>query len=390
MRTRPSVTQLLIIAAAFIGGAIVGRGFLAKQSETAPKALERVDARPSVSASPMVETAQDRSASAQQLWSSKSSQASKKSLDVILADRDAQHRMSNLEAFINGLQPTEYADALKRIRKIPSNNERELASRLLISRWVQNDSDGALQFAASNRGYEYMADGVFERAAATDLQTALERAKALPDPNLRYMALRGALSFMAGTDPVGALQLAPTFGEFRENESLSSVIYRQWAANDPQAAALQASQDNTEPGWRSPVNQVVRTWTSQDPMAAANWSLSLPGGDARSRSISQVVRQWARDDATAAASWVSALSPGGTHDTALAALASSMVAIDPQNAVNWAQSISDVTARNNALQRISREVMWRDPANGNAVLQAAGVPPNLIPSPPSRRGPPGM
>jgi len=353
-----------------------------------PKASEMVDARPSVSASPMVKAAQERSASSQ-LWSSESSAALKKSLDAILGDRDPQHRLSNLEAFINGLQPTEYADALKRIRKIPGNNDRELASRLLISRWVQNDPDGALQFAASNRGYEYLADDVFERAATTDLQSALERAKALPDPNLRYMALRGVLSFMAGSDPLGALQLAPTLGEFRGNEPLSAVIYRQWAASDPQAAAMQASQDNTEEGWRSPVNQVVRTWASQDPTAAANWSLSLPDGNARSRSISQVVRQWAHDDVTAAASWTSALSPGSTHDTALAALASSMVATDPQNAINWAQSISDVTARNSALQRISREVMWRDPANGNAVLQAAGIPADLIPAQPPRRGPRG-
>jgi hypothetical protein len=388
--TRSSLTQTLIIAAAFIGGAIVGRGFLAKQGETTPKVSEAIaDTHPATSASPIVETAQEESTSSQQLWSSKSSAALKKSLDAILSDRDARHRLSNLEAFINGLKPTEYADALKRIRKIPGNNDRELASRLLISRWVQSDPDGALQFAASNRGYEYLADDVFQRAATTDLPSALERAKALPDPNLRYMALRGVLSFMAGTDPVAALQLAPSLGEFRGNEPLSSVIYRQWAANDPQAAALQASQNNTEEGWRSPVNQVVRTWANQDPTAAANWSLSQPEGDARSRSISQVVRQWAHDDATAAASWVSAISPGSTHDTAVAALASSMAATDPTNAVNWAQSISDVTARNNALQRISREVMWRDPANGNAVLQAAGVPPNLIPTAPPRRGPPG-
>lgn len=380
--------QFLIIAATFVCGAIVGRGFLARQSEPVSNPSEMLQARPLLSASPMVK-AQETSASSQQLWSSSASAASKKSLDAILGDRDPQHRLSNLEAFINGLQPTEYADALKRIRKIPGNNDRELASRLLISRWVQSDPDGALQFAASNRGYEYLADDVFERAATTDLQSALERAKALPDPNLRYMALRGVLSFMAGSDPVGALQLAPTLGDFRGNEPLSSVIYRQWAASDPQAAAMQASQNNTEEGWRSPVNQVVRTWASQDPTAAANWSLALPDGEARSRSVSQVVQRWAHDDVTAAASWVSGLSSGPTHDTALAALASSMVTTDPQNAVNWAQSISDDNARNNALQRISREVMWRDPANGNAVLQAAGVPPNLIPSPPPRRGPRG-
>jgi hypothetical protein len=386
---RPSLQHFLIVLAAFVGGALVGRSFLAKPGETAGKAPQLVDAHPALSASPMVETGQERRTSDQQ--SPNTSGASKKTLDSILGDRDAHHRMTNLEAFINGLQRTEYGDALKRIQKISGNNERDLASRLLISRWVESDPDGALQFAASNHGYEYIADAVFEGAAATDLQAALERAKALPDQNLRYMALRGVLNFMTGTDPAGALQLASTFGQFPRHEPLSSAIYRQWAANDPQAAALQASQANAEGRFFSPINEVVRTWASEDAAAAANWSLSLPEGPARSNSISQVVRQWARNDTMAAANWVSGLSAGAGHDTALAALASSMAATDPQNAVNWAQSISDVTARNNALQRISREVMWSDPANGQHVLQAAGVPPNLIPSAPPRRGPsPGM
>jgi hypothetical protein len=389
MTARISLMHILIVATAFIGGAIIGRGFLAPKSEPSPKRSELADTRPSVSASPMIETQRNISASSQQSSSSTSLAASKKSLDAILADRDARHRMSDLEAFINGLHPAEYADALKRIRRIPGNNDRELASRLLVSRWVQSDPDAALQFAASNRGFEYIADDVFQQAAATDAQAALDRAKSLPNADLRYMALRGVLGFMANTDPAGALRLAATLGDYRGSEPLSSVIYRQWAANDPHAAALEAAQDKTADGWRSPVNAVVRTWAAQDPAAAANWSLSLQEPEARSRSISQVMRQWTREDATAAANWINALPADGTHDTAVAAMASAMAATDPQNAVSWAQNIADETARNRLLQRISREVMWRDPANGNAILQAAGVPANLIPPPPRRGAPPG-
>jgi hypothetical protein len=99
---------------------------------------------------------------------------------------------------------------------------------------------------------------------------------------------------MADTDPAGALRLAQTLGDYPGNEPLSSVLYRQWAANDPQAAALEASQDNAGGGWRSPVSQVVRTWAGQDPTAAANWALSLADPEAQSRSISQVMRQWTR------------------------------------------------------------------------------------------------
>ena len=229
----------------------------------------------------MVEASRELAASSEKPESAAASAGSKKSLDAILGEHDPKQRMTDLEAFINTLQPRDFADALKRIARMPGSNDRELASRLLVSRWVQNDPTAAMQFAASNRGYEYVADDVYQQAAASDVQAALERAKALPNANLRYMALRGVLSFMADTDPAGALQLARTLGNYPDNEPLSSVVYRQWAASDPQTAALQAAQDNTGSGWRSPVGQVVRTWAGQDPAAAANWSLSLTDPDAQ-------------------------------------------------------------------------------------------------------------
>ncbi|HEY4284002.1 MAG TPA: hypothetical protein VGM62_13125, partial [Chthoniobacterales bacterium] len=60
---------------------------------------------------------------------------SPKSLAAILAERDPRQRTSDLETFINSLAPGDYGDALKRLRRIPSTNERDLASRLLVARW---------------------------------------------------------------------------------------------------------------------------------------------------------------------------------------------------------------------------------------------------------------
>ena len=101
------------------------------------------------------------------------------------------------------------------------------------------------------------------------------------------------------------------------------------------------------------------------------------------------MRQWAREDPTAAANWINALPQGSSHDAAVAAFAYTLAQNDPQYAVSWAQNIADETARNNALQRVSREVMWRNPTQGAAILQAAGVPPNLIPQPTKRGQPAG-
>src|SRR6185312_14944599 len=198
-----------------------------------------------------------------------------KDLATILAERDRRLRMSDLETFINNLAAGDYGNALKAIRRIPSTNERDLASRLLVARWVQTDPEAALNFAAANRGYEYIADDVFQTEAATDVTTALDRAKAITNPDLRYQALLGVLSFMADSNPASALQLAKGLGDFPGNEPLSNVIYRQWATNDPQAAAVAAMQAGGDNSWRSPLFQVARTWATEDPLAAANWSIGL-------------------------------------------------------------------------------------------------------------------
>ena len=304
-----------------------------------------------------------------------------KDLATILAEPDRRQRMTDLEAFINSLAPGAYGNALRGLRRISSTNERDLASRLLVARWVQTDPEAALNFAMANRNYEFIANEVFQSEAANDVTTALGRAKALTSPELRYQALLGVLSFMADSNPSQALQMASGLGDIPGNEPLSNVIYRQWATNDPQGAALAAAQAGGDGGWRSPISQVARTWASDDPQAAANWSVGLTDREAQMRSISQVMRQWTRDDVSGATNWANSLPPGTSYDAAAAGLATSLAANHPQDAVSWAQNISDPTMRTNVLQRVSREVMWRNPTNGAEILGAAGVPANLIPQP---------
>ncbi len=375
---------VLILGIAVAGGAVLDRAFNRHSNSSAAQPVDPV-ASQSVAVKEPVPEAQTKSAPAT-TKSEPPSTFRAKSLNTILAERDPRQRAKDLQALISGLNRSDFADVLKRVQRIPGSNERELASRLLIARWVQDDPEAALNFANSNHGYEYMADDVFESLASVDLQSALDRAKAIPESNLRYMALRGVLSFMAESDPAAALTMAQSLGDFPGNESLSSVIYRQWATIDPQAAALQAMQSGMGgTGWQSPLAQVARTWAADDPMSAANWAIGLTDPQAEARTISQVMREWARDDLNAAINWVSSLPPGNSYDAAAAALAFSMAATNPQDAIAWADNIADPTARSNALQRISREVMWRNPTNGLAMLQAAGVPANLIP-PPGWRG----
>jgi hypothetical protein len=314
--------------------------------------------------------------------------ASKKTLDQIMKGRSSA-RTKELEEFATNIMPSEIGAALKELHKMPEGSARTLAERLLVARWAETDPEGAIKFATENHDFDYITNDVFQQLASEDMSAALARAQSMTDPNARYQALRGVLSFMADTDPLGALRLANTLGNFPNNEPLSQVIYRQWSATDPQAAAAQAALDGGTAGtWRSPVNQVLRNWANQDPLAALAWTNSVADPATQARDVAQIVREWSRDDLNAAANWVSALGPGSTRDAAAASLAFSLGATDPAAALGWAQSISDNGQREGTLQRLTREIMFRNPSNGAAILQAAGIPQNMIPTlpPPNDRG----
>ncbi len=366
-----------MIAAALVVGVLFDRLLLARNgwlSQEAQQKLEVSAATPTIEMAAAPESSVTTQARAPLPAHLVEPASAEKSLDAILAKPDARGRTRELQAFIDTLSPSEYGDALKRLRLITSSNERELATRLLIAHWIQSDPDGALQFAASNRGFEYLADDVFQQLAAGDSQAALTKAQAIPGNELRYRALRGVLSVMADTDPAEAIRLAPTLGAFRDHESFGSVLYRQWASRDPQAAALHAAENGEAGGgWGSPVAQVVNTWADKDPAAAANWTLSLPQDERQRWSLAQVTREWGRDDPNSAANWIHALPAGPSRDAAVAGLASSMVSTDPQTALGWIGTMEDETARTRTLERVGREVVRQDPAEGPAMLEAAGL-----------------
>ncbi len=367
-----------LVLLALLAGAGIGHSFTgniahpAKNDATLAKNAPVV-AKAAVKKTTAVDTNKDEAASKET--------GSRKSLAEILKNPNAATRTKELEEFVRTLPPSEIGNALKQLRKLPEGTSRNVATGLLVSHWIATDPDGALQFAMQNRDYDYIASDVFQQYAAGDVQSALARAQALSDPNTRYQALRGVLSYMADSNPLAALQLAGTLGNFPGNESLAQMIYRQWAQTDPQAAAAAAALASPDGGYRSPVNQVLRNWAGQDPLAAINWTLSQVDPSQQARDIGQIIRQWSHDDQSAAANWVNNLAGGPIRDAAAASLAFSLGGSDPSAAIGWAQSIGDPTARDSAIQRVSREIMALNPSNGAAILQAAGIPQNLIPQP---------
>ncbi|HEY2123955.1 MAG TPA: hypothetical protein VGG94_00715 [Chthoniobacterales bacterium] len=378
---RPFIIQAAMVATALIAGVGIGHFFTGPPvvpPKVQPLAVAAVTPPPRAVERPMtlVGTPHDPA-------KPNGSSASHKTLEEIMKGPSTGERTRELEEYVRNLPSSGIGAALKQLRALPEGTARDLASGLLVAHWIETDPEGALQFAAQNHEFDYMTADVFQQMASSDSQGALARAQAIADPNMRYQALRGVLSYMADMDPLGALQLAGTLGNFPNNEPLSQMIYRQWASMDPQAAAAAAALASDGNGWRSPVGQVLRNWAGQDPLSAIAWANAQSDPSAQARDIGQIVRQWGRDDPTAAANWVNSLGSGATRDAAAAALAFSLGGSDPAAALGWAQSISDLSQRNSALERLTREIMYRNPSNGAAILTAAGIPQNMIPPPPA-------
>jgi hypothetical protein len=377
-KNRELLVSIALVVVALLIGAGIGRSFTRAPASNA-KAVSAPDTSVVTKTKPAEQKASLTEENSEE--SSKTAAAINKSLAQILKNPNAAQRTKELEDFVRHLAPSDIGEALKQLRKMPDGSARKLASGLLVSHWIETDPEGALKFAAQNHDFDYITSDVFQQFAAGDVQAALQRAQSIADPNARYQALRGVLSYMADSDPSGALQLANTLGSFANNEPLSQMIYRQWASIDPQAAASAAAQSSADGGWRSPVNQVLRNWAGQDPLSALAWVDSQVDPSMQARDIGQIIRQWSRDDESAAVSYVNNLGAGPTRDAAAAALAFSLGGSDPSTAISWAQSIGDPTMRDNAIQRLVGQIMATNPANGAAILQAAGIPQNMIPAP---------
>ena len=387
IKNREVIIQAGVVFMALLLGGVIGHAMTGAKTSSLPALKTTSETTDAKSATKPVERPFTTLVPTGASTEAAAAPVTRKTLDQIMRGRVSSNRTRELQDFAANIAPSDIGAALKDLRKMPEGSARSLAEKLLIARWAETDPDGAIKFASENHDFDYIASDVFQQLAADDMQGALARAQALSDPNARYQALRGVLSYMANQDPLGALRLAGTLGNFPNNEPLSQVIYRQWASIDPQAAAAQAALDgNGGGGWRSPVSQVLRNWASQDPLAAIAWANSVADAGTQARDIAQIVREWSRDDLTAAANWVNTLSPGNTRDAAAASLAYSLGGSDPAAAIGWAQSISDNGQREAAIQRLAREIMFRNPGNGASILTAAGIPQNMIPTMP----PPGQ
>jgi len=222
----------------------------------------------------------------------------------------------------------------------------------VMSGWASQDPDAAIAWASANsEGTDnpYMT-GVIHGVARTDLDRATELALEMPFGRNRGRAVDALLdaSLQDGTDHAVAWVQDLPDGDLKYGimgrlaDRVEAVEFNDFAGELmklPDAELATAA----EP--------FLRQWARDDPAAAAGWAEQLPTVEMQIDAMSGVVRSWARSDSSAAGEWLAQFQPSLDMDKVILTYIDRINRRDPQAAAQWATTLTDPDLRDSTIAK---------------------------------------
>lgn len=118
--------------------------------------------------------------------------------------------------------------------------------------------------------------------AASDGQSALTWAEALPEGDARSQAIFTAVRGLAATDPGAAWNYAKD----TNNANMLNGVISTWSQADPAQAAAALATLSPESYGQGPIASIATNWSQQDPKAALQWINTLPADSLRDGALS--------------------------------------------------------------------------------------------------------
>jgi hypothetical protein len=190
----------------------------------------------------------------------------------------------------------------------------------LVSRWMQDKSDDALEWILTH-GARVNAATLGRAAAelaARDPEMAMRALERLP-PALSDVWAAQIVAPYVRADAEAALDWVAS----RQDQAGFEAIARRIIAESAERAPAMAARRLTEslPAVQvSAAPTVAAAWADREPEEAARWALGLGDARARALAVDRVAFAWASHDAEAARRWTLQLPRGPERDGAIAAL----------------------------------------------------------------------
>ena len=261
----------------------------------------------------------------------------------------------------------EFAQRLPRSSADPYSDPRYTA----LSSWGRADPETAMSIALTLEDTQlknYVVEDIARQWADQDFASALSYFANLSDANSRA---KGLVAMSSSSQPNRAELFAALqqYGPVGDNYSAMNLL-REWAKQDPSAAADALGQMAPSPMQEQAVLEFVRGWISSADSSATDvvaWASSLAGESARSSAIHAAFEELAKQDASSASKLL-AEAPSALQTTAVRGLAAGWSESDPEKAAAWAGALPE-TEREAAFYEIMGAWARRAPERAAAFAQ---------------------
>lgn len=243
--------------------------------------------------------------------------------------------------------------------------------------WGSVDPASALAFAEENPGNvlgSHRFRDIFEGARAAESQVALAFAVAL-DPK-KYGQEAGHIFWTVfGRDPQAALSQVEAMPDGELRRIAVARIIDHWARHDPNAARIWMERNTTPDQALSAQIELGESWARVDPVGAVAWFVQLPPEQQNGHILNRILTRWMQYDGERCAEWLRDQPVSPLLDSARAERAMSVARRDPAGALAWVEQIGDAKRR----ASIEEQVVWawyqRDRAAAvDYALHRSGLP----------------
>lgn len=298
-----------------------------------------------------------------------------------LVIEDFFSRTAQLRELFAAWAKTDPAAAARRLAELHPKYRDYDAVGLVARALAQKDMNAAFEFAKAVDDYR-LADFIqriaLEVWGQSDPHAAANYILAQFPEKQQARALDVFAKSWAERDPAASLAFAQKLNDPASKNYYLALVFDGYAARVPRGAVDAFSAMPPESVNRGNLANIIsRNWAKNDPAAAAAWAATFTEDDpARGPALKQSIAAWSQTDPVKASEFIAKLAPGQSLDESIAVFVAGAVSAVPDSASEWAGSIQRPELRRAAYGSIATYYATRDIEEGQKWVQSLGALPD--------------
>ena len=292
------------------------------------------------------------------------SESKQQSLLKRLRSGNPVERLAAFTEVLNDPTSTNLSSAIDAYKALPEGHTRFSELRLLTYAWSQVDPAGALEWVGSLSRFEkHIGSGsVLDAWSRNDPNAAIEWAKNnYEGDDNPYFA--GIISGMAEKDFDGATQLMESMPYGRNRGRAASMMLEK-AWNQGEDMAVNWANDLESDSLKEfAVGRLAEKIARKDLDRAAGWAGQMEEGEIKRRAVESVADHWAEKDPVAAAEWVDGLPEGASRSEGMQEVVREWARKDPTATAEWLNKYPASAGMDKPVEAFVRTVAQKDPQN---------------------------